>query len=190
MIGFVVTRLRCAFWTLFYQTVARSAFSRLGKGVRFEGWLDVPQRGGKITIGDQVYICRFVEFSVPPGGELLVGDNVFIGRGVVISAHRRVAIGNHSMLGEYVSIHDNDHRMDRTEVPVAKRGYVSDVLEIGSNCWLGARAVLVRGSGMQENSVLGAGAVLTQRLAAGVVAVGVPAEPIDRTRSRETRRDG
>lgn len=141
-------------------------------------------------IGDQAYICRFVEFSVPAGGELLVGDNVFVGRGVVISAHRKVAIGNHSMLGEYVSIHDNDHRMGAGDVPIAERGYVSDMLEIGSNCWVGARAVLVRGSGMQENSVLGAGAVLTQHLAAGVVAVGVPAEPINRAQAGETRRDG
>ena len=190
MVGFIGHRLRRAFWTLFYRTVARAAFNRLGKGVRFEGWVDVPQRGGRIIIGDQAYICRFVEFSVPAGGELLVGDKVFVGRGVVISAHRRVAIGNHTMLGEYVSIHDNDHRMDRVEVPIAERGYVSEVLEIGSNCWVGARAALLRGSGMQVNSVLGAGAVLTQHLATGVVAAGVPAKPINPARSEETMCNG
>ena len=181
MVGFIGHRLRSAFWTLFYRTVGRPAFNRLGKGVRFEGWVDVPQRGGKTTIGDQAYICRFVEFSVPAGGELVLGDHVFIGRGVVISAHRKVAIGNHTMVGEYVSIHDNDHRLDRIEVPIAERGYVSEVLEIGPNCWIGARAVLVRGSGMQRNCVLGAGAVLSRNLLAGIVAVGVPAKPIIRS---------
>lgn len=35
----LVTRLRCAFWTLFYRTVGRPAFNRLGRGVRFEGWI-------------------------------------------------------------------------------------------------------------------------------------------------------
>ena len=94
------------------------------------------------------------------------------------------------MLGEYVSIHDNDHRMDRVEVPIAERGFLSDVLEIESNCWVGARAVLLRGSGMQENSVLGAGAVLTQHLATGVVAAGVPAKPINPARSGETKCNG
>ena len=189
MIGFVVTRLRRALWTLFYRTVARATFNRLGKGVRFEGWIDVPQKEGRIIIGDQAYICRFVEFSVCAGGELIVGDKAFIGRGVVISAHRRVAVGKQTMLGEYVSIHDNDHRMDRGEVPVAERGYVSEALEIGPNCWVGAKAVLVRGSGMEENCVLGAGAVLTRHLSQGTVAVGVPARPIVQSPGEETGRD-
>ncbi len=181
MFGFVFARLRCAFWTLFYRTIGRPSFYRLGRGVKFEGWVDVPQKGGKIIIGDQAHICRFVEFSVPNGGQLILGDKVFIGRGVVISAHRKVAIGNHTMLGEYVSIHDNDHRLDQGDLPVAERGYVSDVLEIGSNCWIGAKAVLVRGSGMADNCVLGAGAVLTSNLPMGVLAVGVPAKPLVRT---------
>jgi|GEM_PF-3874618 len=186
MLGFIVHRLRCASWTLFYRIAGRLIFHRLGKGVRFEGWIDVPQRGGKISIGDYAYVCRFVEFSVPAGGELVVADYVFIGRGVVISAHRRVAIGTHTMLGEYVSIHDNDHRLGPVEAPIAERGYVSDVLEVGPNCWVGAKAVLVRGSGMEENCVLGAGAVLTRILPAGTTAVGVPAKPISRPATGET----
>jgi acetyltransferase-like isoleucine patch superfamily enzyme len=187
MLGFIVHRLRSTFWTLFYRTIGRPIFRRLGKGARFEGWVDIPQKGGRISIGDQAYICRFVEFSVPAGGELLVGDKVFIGRGVVISAHRRVSIGKHTMLGEYVSIHDNDHRSGRSETPIAERGYVSDVLEIGSNCWVGAKAVLVRGSSMGENCMLGAGAVLTRNLLAGTTAVGVPAKPISRSVSGEIK---
>ncbi len=183
MLGFAIHRLRSAFWTVFYRTLGRPVFHRLGKGVRFEGWIDVPQRGGRITIGDNAHLCRLVEFSVPAGGELLVGEKVFIGRGVVISAHRRVAIGRHTLLGEYVSIHDNDHRLDRTELPVAEQGYISAALEIGPNCWVGARAILVRGSGMDANCVLGAGAVLTRNLSAGSTAVGVPAQAIRRSMS-------
>jgi len=92
------------------------------------------------------------------------------------------------MLGEYVSIHDNDHRLDRKEQPLGDRGYVSAPLVIGPNCWIGAKAVLVRGSGMEENCVLGAGAVLTRKLSAGSVAVGVPARPILRSAVEETMR--
>jgi acetyltransferase-like isoleucine patch superfamily enzyme len=181
MLGFISHRVRSAFWTLFYRTAGRLTFEGLGKGATFEGWIDVPQKGGKITIGNHAYICRFVEFSVPAGGELLVGDRVFLGRGVVISAHLRVTIGSDTMLGEYVSVHDNDHRTGPAEVPVARRGYCSNALEIGANCWIGAKAVLVRGSGMGVNSVLGAGAVLTGQLPTGSVAVGVPAKPIVRS---------
>ena len=185
MLGFLIHRLRTAFWTIFYRTAGRSLFHRLGKGVSFEGWIDIPQKGGKITIGDYTHICRLVEFSVPSGGELIVGEKVFIGRGVVISAHCQVVIGRHTMMGEFVSIHDNDHRMDQAELPVAERGFVAGKLEVGSNCWIGAKAVLVRGSGMQENCVLGAGAVLTRELPAGTTAVGVPAKPVSRSPAAE-----
>lgn len=181
MIGFIVTRLRMAFWTLFYRTIGRVAFRRLGKGARFEGWIDIPQKGGRISIGERAHICRYVEFTVPSGGELLIADDVFVSRGVMISAHRRVAIGKHTMIGEYVSIHDNDHRHDRADMPFSERGFLSDALEIGPNCWIGAKAVLVRRSGTQENCVLGAGAVLTRILPPGTIAVGVPAKPLHRT---------
>jgi len=185
MIGFIIHRLRTLFWTFFYRTIGRSLFHRLGQGACFEGWIDIPQRGGKIIVGDQAHICRLVEFSVPPSGELIVADQVFIGRGVVISAHCQVAIGRHTMLGEFVSIHDNDHRLDQPGLPVAERGFVAGKLEIGTNCWIGAKAVLVRGSGMQDNCVLGAGAVLTRELPAGSTAVGVPAKTINRSPSAE-----
>lgn len=126
-------------------------------------------------IGDQSYICRNVEFSVPRGGELILENGVFVGRGCIISAHSRVQIGAASMLGEYVCIHDNDHKLEPRNVPIAMRGFVSQPLHIGTNSWIGAGAVLVRGSGMGNDCVLGAGAVLTKVLPDAVLAVGVPA---------------
>lgn len=177
MLGFLCYRLRVAFWTCFYRMLGGFVFAKLGKGARFEGWVDIPQRGGRIEIGDDVHLCRLVEFSVPAGGELIIGDGSFIGRGVVISAHKQVAIGHYTMLGEFVSIHDNDHRLDKPDAPIGEQGFVSAPLVIGANCWIGAKAVLVRGSGLGEHCVLGAGAVLTKRLPPGTMAVGVPASP-------------
>lgn len=175
MLGFVCHCFRTAFWTCFYRAFGRLFFAKLGKRARFEGWIDIPQRGGRVEIGNWVHVCRLVEFSVPAGGELNIGDGAFIGRGVVISAHKRVAIAEDTMLGEFVSIHDNDHRVDRAGVAIGQQGYLAEPLEIRANCWIGAKAVLVRGSGMGERCVLGAGAVLTKRLPAGTMAVGVPA---------------
>jgi len=175
MLGFIHHRLRALCWTCFYRILGRFAFVHLGKGSRFEGWIDIPQRGGRIVIGRNVYVCRFVEFSVPRNGELIIGDGVFIGRGTVISAHKKVEIGMGSMLGEFVSIHDNDHNFDSPDLPLGEQGFVTEPLEIGANCWIGAKAVLVRSSGMEERCVLGAGAVLTKRMPAGTMAVGVAA---------------
>jgi acetyltransferase-like isoleucine patch superfamily enzyme len=178
MIGFIYHRLGTMYWTAFYRVFGRLVFTRLGKGVVFEGWVDIPQKGGKIVSGDDVRICRLVEFSVPPGGQLVVEDGVFIGRGVMMSVQSRVGIGRNTMVAEFVSIHDNDHIFSDPDLAIERQGFVSEPLEVGANCWIGAKAVLLRRSGMGNHCVLGAGAVLTKRLPSGIKAAGVPAAPL------------
>src|SRR5271154_5045634 len=93
MIGFAFNRMSTLFWTAFYHAVGRVMFAKLGEGSKFQGWIDIPQRKGRISIGRNVHICRFVEFSVTNHAELIIEDGTFIGRGTVISAHRRGRLG-------------------------------------------------------------------------------------------------
>jgi acetyltransferase-like isoleucine patch superfamily enzyme len=173
-VNFLLHRLRTQLWTGYYYTIGRFSFAKLGKGVRFEGWIDIPQRGGKISIGDRVHLCRFIEFSVPHSGELWLGSRVFVGRGVVVSAHKRVSIGAETQIAEYVMIHDNDHRFLDSNIAVASQGFSSDDLSVGCNCWIGAGATLLRGAAVGANAVIGAGSVVTRPIPARSVAVGVP----------------
>ena len=178
MIGYCVNKVRSIVWSMFYRSLGRSSFRHLGKGVTFQGWVDIPQKGGRLIIGDGVMICRRVEFSVPKGGELVLGDNVFIGPGTIISAHRRVEIGSHSLLGEYVSIHDNNHITSRKDLPIAEQGFTAEALSLGENCWIGAHSVLVQGSGLEDCCILGAGAVLVSKFSRDTTVVGVPARAV------------
>ncbi|MCD8127208.1 MAG: sugar O-acetyltransferase, partial [Clostridiales bacterium] len=47
-------------------------------------------------------------------------------------------------------------------------------VHIGRNCWLGAGVVVLPGVTIGDNTVVGAGSVVTKDLPAGVVAVGNP----------------
>ena len=47
-------------------------------------------------------------------------------------------------------------------------------IRIGRNCWLGAGVIVVPGVTIGENTVVGAGSVVTRDLPANVVAVGSP----------------
>ena len=47
-------------------------------------------------------------------------------------------------------------------------------IHIGANCWLGAGVIVLPGVTIGDNSVIGAGSVVTHDIPAGVVAVGVP----------------
>ena len=179
MIAFLASRIRTVFWTAFYHAAGRIIFERLGGGTKFHGWIDIPLRDGRISIGRHVHICRFVEFSVTKRAELIIEDGAFIGRGAVISAHHRISIGANALVGEYVSIHDNNHCTRNPGLPINKQGFEVEPLEVGADCWIGAKAVLVKGSGLGRRCVLGAGAVLTNKLPENTVAVGVPARPVE-----------
>lgn len=45
---------------------------------------------------------------------------------------------------------------------------------IGRNCWIGAGAIILPGVTIGDNTVVGAGSVVTKDLPSGVVAVGNP----------------
>jgi acetyltransferase-like isoleucine patch superfamily enzyme len=155
----------------------RKQFSKFGRDVSFEGWIDIPQRGGWIIIGDSVHICRRVEFSVPQGSVLSIGYGVFIGRGAIVSAHNRVEIGVNTMLGEYVSIHDNNRRTSHPGQPIASQGFSSEPIHISKNCWVGAHSILIKGCSLEAGCIVGAGAVVTKKNPGGMTVVGVPGEP-------------
>jgi acetyltransferase-like isoleucine patch superfamily enzyme len=180
MIGFLFHRMETLFWTAFYHAAGRVIFTKLGQGSKFQGWIDIPQRKGRISIGRNVHICRFVEFSVTNHAELIIEDGTFVGRGTVISAHRRVSIGANVLVAEYVSIHDNNHDTRDQNILIKCQGFEAEPMEVGDDCWIGAKAVLVKGAGLGRRCVLGAGAVLTQKLPDNTVAAGVPAQPMDK----------
>jgi galactoside O-acetyltransferase len=47
-------------------------------------------------------------------------------------------------------------------------------IHIGKNCWLGAGVVVLPGVTIGDNSVIGAGSIVTKDIPSGVVAVGNP----------------
>jgi virginiamycin A acetyltransferase len=108
---------------------------------------------------------------------------------------RRVYIGPYCLLGQ-CSIGDNTQIAGQVQILSGKRqhrrgadGAISggdeghfEVVPIGSNCWIGAGAIIMAAVG--DNTTIGAGAVVTKPIPAGVVAVGNPARVL-RTETAE-----
>lgn len=139
-----------------------------------EGWIDIPQPYGEIFVGNDVRFCRGVELSVPAGGVLEILPGCMIGRGCLISAHGRITLGSGTMLAEFVCIHDNDHRTDDLGRPIADQGFAVDEVFVGEGSWIGAKAVLLRGTVLGAGTVVGAQSVVKGRVPARSVVVGVP----------------
>lgn len=108
------------------------------------------------------------------GAAIIIGDNVGISA-ATISAFRRIVIGDHTLIGGNVLITDSDwHPLDPAmrRIPFAE-GRCADVV-IGSNVFIGTRSIILKGVTIGDNSVIGAGSVVTRDIPANVIAAGNP----------------
>jgi acetyltransferase-like isoleucine patch superfamily enzyme len=107
--------------------------------------------------------------------EIVIGDYCLISPGVRISAAESIRIGDNCMFAANVIVSDSDWhgiynriRPFRCTKPVV----------IENNVWLGERVIINKGVTIGENSVVGAGSIVTKSIPANSVAAGNPARII------------
>lgn len=130
-----------------------------------------------IYLGNSVTIGRNVTFDVSTRGRLEIGDYVNLTQDITISSDERVDIGAHTLVAEYVSIRDADHRCDDPTIPKAEQGMLRAAVSIGKDVWIGAGARILRGATVPDGAVIAANAVVLAkcRLKARCVHAGAPA---------------
>jgi acetyltransferase-like isoleucine patch superfamily enzyme len=97
-----------------------------------------------------------------------------------------IVIEDDVMIGAGVHIYTNNHRFDRVDVPLVEQGYYPSAgVRLKRGCWIGANSVLLPGVTVGENSVIGAGSVVTRSVGDGMVAVGCPAREIRKIGPRD-----
>jgi acetyltransferase-like isoleucine patch superfamily enzyme len=101
-----------------------------------------------------------------------IAGGVYIGPQCNIGKCR---IGQDTLLGSAVHILSgkNQHRYERTDIPMRDQGGVFEKISIGNNCWIGNGAVVMASVG--DGSVVAAGAVVVNEVPAGVIVGGNPA---------------
>ncbi|MDQ0118076.1 acetyltransferase-like isoleucine patch superfamily enzyme [Pseudarthrobacter defluvii] len=106
-------------------------------------------------------------------GHLTIGENVFINQGTTIHSELRISIGDRVEMGDGVTIYDTNFH------PVAPGDEVKvAAVVIGDDVWLGNGVKVLPGTTIGRGSVVGAGAVVTQDIPNGTLAVGSPARVV------------
>lgn len=138
--------------------------------------LGMPELHGsrRIRMGRNLYLYRDLHLETQHGGEIELGDEVVLSRGVHIVAFAGVRVGAGTMIGEYTSIRDANHRHGAGVAPRSS-GHESAPIEIGRNVWIGRGVTILPGVVIGDGAVVGANAVVTRAVAAGTVVAGVPA---------------
>ena len=101
-----------------------------------------------------------------------LGKNVYANFNLTLVDDTHVYIGDCTMMGPNVVIATAGHPI----LPeLREKGYQFNMpVHIGKNCWLGAGVIVMPGVTIGDNTVIGAGSVVTKDIPANVVAVGNP----------------
>jgi acetyltransferase-like isoleucine patch superfamily enzyme len=114
------------------------------------------------------------------GVRIRIGDGNYFNRNLMIDACNYVEIGNNNMFGPDVYVADSNHGF-RAGVSPKSLPMQKGKVKIGSNCWIGAKAIILKDVDLGDACVVGAGAVVTKSFPAGSVIAGVPAQLLERS---------
>ena len=132
------------------EKMLRDMFAEFGEGSYIEPPLHANWGGKNCHFGKNVY-ANF-NLTMVDDTHIYVGDRTKLGPNVVL------ATAGHPILPE-----------------LREKAYQYNFpVHIGRNCWLGAGVVVVPGVTIGDNTVIGAGSVVTKDIPANVVAVGNP----------------
>jgi acetyltransferase-like isoleucine patch superfamily enzyme len=112
-----------------------------------------------------------------PGPSIIIGDGVFIGTGVEFNIKNRITVGDNSLIASGARFIDHDHGI-LSQALMRKQPCVERPIQIGSDCWIGVNAVVLKGVIIGNGAVIGAGAVVTKSVPPYEIWGGVPAMKI------------
>lgn len=106
------------------------------------------------------------------GHHVHLGNNVYTNFNLTLVDDTHIYIGDCTMIGPNVTIATAGHPI---EPGLRIRGLQYNMpVRIGKNCWLGAGVIVMPGVTIGDNTVIGAGSIVTRDIPANVVAVGNP----------------
>lgn len=110
------------------------------------------------------------------GCNIYIGDNFYANYDCIFLDVCPIIIGNNVMFGPRVEIYTATHPLD-AEARNSQLESGKKVI-IGNNVWVGGSVVIVPGVTIGDNTVIGAGSVVTKDIPSNVVAAGNPAKVI------------
>jgi acetyltransferase-like isoleucine patch superfamily enzyme len=134
------------------------------------------QRPCGLRIGHDTGVYHGTFFDLGPEGEVEIGNYCTL-VGAIICTNRRVVIGDYTFIAHEVVLADESiatparsGRAGSENLPRTRPGIV-----LNENCWIGARAVILSGTYLGENVIVGAAAVVDGEIPPNAIVAGNPA---------------
>lgn len=121
-------------------------------------------------------VCREKDVWIEAPFYFIYGKNIHLGQGSFINMNcnfiddGQIIVGKKVLFGPAVTVVTVGHPVN----PQMREYMYTDPVVIGDNVWIGANVTVCPGVKIGENSVIGAGSVVTRDIPANCVAVGNP----------------
>jgi len=132
-----------------------------------------------LSIGNDVYIGRN-SIVYCKGGDIRIEDKANISSNCQIFSSNSITIGTGSMIGAYSYFLSGGEYDYSDPAPFAEQSGMETKgpLNIGADCWLGARVTVLDAASIGTRCVIAAGAVVNKPIEPCSIAAGVPAKTI------------
>lgn len=123
------------------------------------------------SVGDPVWIMQPIT-SLARGKTVHIGSGTYINSGLTLIDDYEIHIGENCLLATNVTLCTTGHPV---HLDLRSHGEMySFPVKIGNGVWIGSNVVVLPGVTIGDNTVIGAGSVVTKDIPANVVAVGNP----------------
>jgi len=183
VIGMISLKLQAFFFDL-----------ELGQNIRAWGTIGIIKSPGTIIkIGDHASlvsdamrssaapIYSKIKFrTTKPGASIILGHHVGLSGTAITARSKTISIGDGTIIGPNVIITDSDfHALWPPEDRMNNPDFENDRdVFIGKNVWIGMNAIILKGGSIGDNSIIGAGSVVTKYVPTNCVVAGNPARVV------------
>jgi acetyltransferase-like isoleucine patch superfamily enzyme len=119
------------------------------------------------------------KIEIGSGQNIRIGNNLQLSKNIVLSGYGGITIGNNVTISRDVLI--LSLLLDKDSLP--KRVHVGKPIIIKDNCWIASRAIILAGVTIGNNSIIGAGTVVTKDVPDNCFAHGSPMKLIFNSKS-------
>jgi acetyltransferase-like isoleucine patch superfamily enzyme len=176
--------LKLKYARLLVRYLRRRLFTPAGWRWRTDGPLFLGKRlqiqigkRGRVDFGRFVWVGDGTKIRCHEG-EVSIGAKTVLGQDCTISAYKLVRIGEQCVIADRAMFIDFDHGVVDVERPIRQQGIYKREVVVGSNCWIGYGACILRGVTIGDNAIVGTNSVVTRDVPANAVVGGVPAKVI------------